>query len=228
MKKLFFLLLFIPSIMVGQIRFDIGVDGGICFSNPQINYENTTLYNLYEYVLLFIPEDQKADYTFERFKEVYNINDVFSNPVFGVDGEVWSEKFPLFIGTSISTSPSSLQKQRCRIFAGIKRNFYFGEDWKLQFKASYGYVIDRGLGTKTLISAIRNDDARRYAETFFKSKPVPQTGYLISFSPSILKDFGSFSVGLNCFYNLDTTDRLKNGVMRMNNFGTNIRIVMEL
>lgn len=228
MKKLFFLLLFIPSFMVGQIRFDLSLDGGICFSDPQIEYERTTLYNLYKSIEIFIPEDERADYTFEKFKDVYNIKDVFNNPVFGVDGELWSEKIPLFIGTSISTSPSSLQKQRCRIFAGIKRNFYFGEDWKFQFKASYGYVIDRGLGTKTLISAIRNNDARRYAESFFKSQPVPQTGYLLSFSPSILKDFGDFSVGLNAFYNIDVTDRLKRSNMRMNNFGANIRMVMEL
>jgi hypothetical protein len=225
MKKLFIVFLFIPSIMVGQIKFDLGVDGGICFSNPQINYENTTLYNLYEFTALSFPNNS---YSFEQFKGDYQIKDIFYNPVFGLNGEIWSEKIPLFIGTSISTSPSSLQKQRCRIFAGIKKNFYFAESWNIQLKASYGYVIDRGLGSKTLISSIGDDTERNLAESFFQSKVIPQDGYLLSFSPSILKNFGSFSVGLNGFYNLDLTDKLKRGNMRMNNFGLNVTGVFHL
>lgn len=211
--------------MVGQIRFDLSLDGGICFSDPQINYENTTLYSFYEFTALSFPNNS---YSFEQFKTDYRIRDIFYNPVFGLNGEVWFEKIPLFIGTSISTSPSSLQKQRCRIFAGIKRNFYFAESWNIQLKASYGYVIDRGLGSKTLISSIGNDTARNLAESFFQSKVIPQDGYLLSFSPSILKNFGSFSVGLNGFYNLDLTDKLKRGNMRMNNFGLNVTGVFHL
>lgn len=211
--------------MVGQIRFDIGVDGGICFSNPQINYENTTLYSFYEFTALSFPNNS---YSFEQFKTDYRIRNIFYNPVFGLNGEVWSEKIPLFVGTSISTSPSSLQKQRCRIYAGIRKNFYFAESWNIQLKASYGYVIDRGLGGKTLISSIGNDTARNLAESFFQSKVIPQDGYLLSFSPSILKNFGSFSVGLNGFYNLDLTDKLKRGNMRMNNFGLNVTGVFHL
>lgn len=225
MKKLFFLLLFIPSFMVGQIRFDLSLDGGICFSDPQINYENTTLYSLYEFTALSFPNNS---YSFEQFKTDYRIRDIFYNPVFGLNGEVWSEKIPLFVGTSISTSPSSLQKQRCRIYAGIRKNFYFAESWNIQLKASYGYVIDRGLGGKTLISSIGNDTARNLAESFFQSKVIPQDGYLLSFSPSILKNFGAFSVGLNGFYNLDLTDKLKRGNMRMNNFGLNVTGVFHL
>ena len=223
MKKLVFFLLFFPSVLFSQIHFDLGVDGGSAFVFHKTDYQQTSLYNLYRFVAISFNDD----FTFDEFKEVYGVQSYCFNPVFGVDGEIWHEKIPLFISTGVSTSPSTLQKPMFKGEIGIRKDFFLNNGWTIQGKTSFLYVIDKGFGTATIVNSVKNDVARNELKKFFVSKPVKQSGSLIRFETGIYKSFNNFSVGAGIYYNQDVTEQLKR-YARMNVLGISLQTIFNL
>lgn len=222
MKKLFLFLFFFPSVLFSQTRFDLSLHGGNSFAIHNIDYRQTNLYYLYRTVEVIIP-----GLTFERFIQDYKIRNYAYNPVFGVDGEIWNEKIPVFISAGIGTSPSTLQKPRYKGELGIRKDFILNDSWTIQGKASFAYVIDRGFGTSTIINSVGNKVARNSLKNFFVSTPMKQTGSLIGFNCHVFRSFGDISIGAQVYYYLDVTYQLKR-YARMNTLGSNIKVVFNL
>lgn len=222
MKKLSFLLLFLPSVLFSQTHFEISSNGGYSLGFHKIDYQQTGLYPLYKTIEVILP-----DLTFEDFIRVYKIRNYVHNPVFGVDGEIYNEKIPIFISVGVSTSPSTLQKPRYKGEIGIRKDVTINGLWTIQGKGSFMYVIDRGFGTSTIINSVGNDVARNSLKNFFVSAPIKQNGYLIYFGGLIYRNFGDFSIGSEFYYNLDVTYQLKR-YARMSALGGNVKITFHI
>ena len=205
-------------------NLSIGMDLGASDLYHQIDFERTPLLDFYNSIKA---APSHSDYTWETFKEDYELQEHIRQPRFGFSALLTYGNIPAFVKGEFISSTSSYQKMAFTAMAGIGKDIVFGNDFYASFKGGYKIVFqDSGFGAKTLVNSIGNEEARTYMERFFDPKSAlgPPRGDMMSMRIGMGKYMGpdrKTCMGIEVYGDLDLTSETQR-IARMNTMGLNV------
>lgn len=208
-----------------QTKIEFESTAGASVLLHQMNFKQTELYNLYQYIGLFAP----SDYDWKQFVDVYKIQNYVLQPRFGTSCLVFNSKLPFLLKVGIQTSTSTITEPMFNVSFGFSDKFYITENLHFRFFSGYTFAKDWGWGTNTIINSIGNDAARRNAREFFVSNSLGKAqSSFISLNGKFQYNFLTrYGLAIEPYANIDISN-YKSRPGRMNNFGVNLNLVVSL
>jgi hypothetical protein len=216
--------LFVSRFSANRFAFKVGTNVGASQLFHDINFRSTPLNDLYEYTRELFAKNG-VDYTWEKFMIDNKMRSTFITPRFGFSAMLQHERYPIFWGADVMSSPSGMEHFAYSTTVAMGNEYELIRDRGLygNFHAGYKFTYDRGFGSSTLVNSVGDASLRDKLSSFFNpTQPLgSKFGHLFSLRVGAgqrIGDAQKISVGFDAFGDIDLTPKYKRKG-RMTNVG---------